>query len=144
MNCNALMITQYEKYGTVGHDEYIENYIHEELSVDISMLSDYNEFLLENNYSDDYIYDDLDMMLEGFSTMDAVRATYFGNFNYSDDYYRFNGYGNVDSMTDYDVVQEMKDNREFLEWYIEQNNLIDWDEAEQDIEDANELIRQGY
>ena len=144
MNYNALMITQYERYGTVGRDEYIENFIHEELSVDISMLSDYNEYLLNNNNGDDYIYDDLETMLSGFSTMEIVRATHFGNFNYSDDYYVFNGYGNIDSMTDYEVIKKMENDTDFLKWYIEENDLINWDDADKDIEDANELIKKGY
>ena len=143
MNETALLLTQYEKYGTVGHEEYIENYIHEEMEIDISMLSDYNEWL-SNNYPDDYIYSDLEEMLEGYSTYQIIQKTYFGNFNFSDDYYRFNGYANIDSLTDTEIIREMKDNREFLEWYIEENSLIDWEEAEKDIEEANNLIKQGY
>jgi hypothetical protein len=144
MNTTAILLTQYEQYGSVGRNEFIENFIHENLDIDISMLSDFNEWLLNNHYEDDYIYDDLEEMLEGFNTMDAVRATYFGNFNYSDDYYRFNGYGNVDSLTDTEIVREMSDNRDFLEWYIEENDLIDWDEADEIIEEANKLIKKGY
>lgn len=143
-NMNALLITQYEKFGTVGHDEYIENFIHEELNISIDMLSDYNEYLLENNDADNYIYDDLEEMLQGMSTMEVVRCTYFGKFNYCDDYYMFNGYGNVDSMTDTEVERLMKNDTDFLKWYIEKYDLIDWDEAEQDIEEANELIAAGY
>lgn len=144
MNTTAILLTQYEKYGTVGRDEFLENFIHEDLDVDISMLSDFNEWLLNNHYGDDYIYDDLEEMLEGFNTMDVVRATYFGHFNFNDDYYRFNGYGNVDSLTDTEIVREMSDNRDFLEWYIEENDLIDWDEADEIIEEANKLIKKGY
>ena len=144
MRDNALLLTQYETCGTVGRDEYIENFIHENLDVDISMLSDYNEWLINNNYGDDYIYDNIEEMLEGCDTMRIIQATYFGNFNYADDYYKFNGYGNVDSMTDTEVIKEMKDNRDFLEWYIEENDLIDWDEADEDIKEANKLIRKGY
>lgn len=144
MNMNALLITQYEKCGTVGRDEYISNYIDEEMEIDISMLGDYNEFLLNNNDGDSYIYDDLEEMLQGMSTIDVVRATYFGEFNFSDNYYRFNGYGNVKSMTDTEIENEMRKNREFLEWYIQENDLIDWDLADNDIEDANKLISQGY
>jgi hypothetical protein len=144
MNTTAILLTQYEQYGSVGRNEFIENFIHENLDIDISMLSDFNEWLLNNHYENDYIYDDLEEMLEGFNTMDVVRATYFGNFNYSDDYYRFNGYGNVDSLTDTEIVREMSDNRDFLEWYIEENDLIDWDEADEIIEEANKLIKKGY
>lgn len=142
MNTTAILLTQYEQYGTVGRDEFLESFIHEDLDVDISMLSDFNEWLLNNHY--DYIYDDLEEMLEGFNTMDIVCATYFGNFNYSDNYYRFNGYGNVDSLTDTEIVREMSDNRDFLEWYIEENDLIDWDEADEIIKEANKLIKKGY
>lgn len=143
-NMNALLITQYERFGTVGKEEYLENFINEELEVSIDMLGDYNEYLLENNYADNYIYDDLEEMLQGMSTMEVVRCTYFGKFNYCDDYYMFNGYGNVDSMTDTEVERLMQNDTAFLKWYIEKYDLIDWDEAEQDIEEANELIAAGY
>lgn len=144
-NMNALMITQYERFGTVGKDEYLENFIHEELEINCDdMLSSYNEWMLENHNADDYIYTDLEEMLQGYSAMDIVRMVSCGEFSYADDYYRFNGYGNLESLTDTEIEKEMRDNTAFLEWYIEENDLIDWEEAEQDIEDANELIKQGY
>ena len=143
-NMNALLITQYETVGTVGKEEYLENFIHEELEISIDMLSDYNEYLLENNDADNYIYDDLEEMLQGMNAMEVIRCTYFGNFNFNDNYYMFNGYGNVDSMTDTEVERLMQNDTDFLKWYIEKNDLIDWDEAEQDIEEANELIAAGY
>ena len=42
--------------------------------------------------------------------MDAIRATYYGNYNYNDDYVKFNGYGNVDSYSEYERIEEIKDN----------------------------------
>ena len=42
--------------------------------------------------------------------MDAIRATYYGNYNYNDDYVKFNGYGNIDSYSEYDRIEEIKDN----------------------------------
>jgi hypothetical protein len=144
-NMNALMITQYERFGTVGRDEYLENFIHEELEIDCDdMLSSYNEWLLNEHRGDDYIYTDLEEMLHGYSTTDIVRIIAFGKYNALDNYYRFDGYGNMESLTDTEIEDEMKDNTAFLEWYIEENDLIDWEEAEQDIADANELIKQGY
>lgn len=145
MNMNALMITQYERFGTVGHDEYIENFIHEELTIDCDdMLSDYNEFLLNNHNADDYIYTDLEEMLQGYSAMEIVRMVSCGDFHYCDDYYRFDGYGNIETLTDTEIESEMRNNMDFLKWYIEEHDLIDWDEAESDRDEANELIKQGY
>lgn len=144
MNNTPLLLTQYERYGSVGHDEYIENFIHEELEINISMLSSYNEWLVNNNYADDYIFEDLEEMLFGCTTMDIVKKVKFGTFSMLDNYYVFNGYGNIDSMTDTEVIRKMADNTEFLEWYIEENSLINWEQAEKDIDKANELIKQGY
>ena len=42
--------------------------------------------------------------------MDAIRATYYGNYNYNDDYVKFNGYGNIDSYSEYERIEEIKDN----------------------------------
>ena len=42
--------------------------------------------------------------------MEAVRATYYGNYNYNDDYVRFNGYGNLESFDEYAKNEEIKDN----------------------------------
>lgn len=55
----AMLITQYERYGTVGVQEYIDYFIDEELEISIDMLYAYNEYLLES-YPDQYIYDDLE------------------------------------------------------------------------------------
>lgn len=143
-NMTALLLTQYEKYGSVGHDEFIENFIHEELEVDISMLSDYNEFLSQNHYYDDYLYDDLDEMLNGYTPTQIVTMTRYGDYNANHNYYCFDGYGNIQGYEEYEVINMMKDNQSFLGWYIEYNDLIDWDEAENDIKEANRLIKMGY
>ena len=42
--------------------------------------------------------------------MEAVRATYYGDYNYSDEYVKFNGYGNIDSYSEYEKNEEIKDN----------------------------------
>ena len=41
--------------------------------------------------------------------MEAIRATYYGNYNYNDDYVKFNGYGNIDSYSEYERIEEIKD-----------------------------------
>lgn len=43
------------------------------------------------------------------SPMEAIRATYYGDYNYNDDYVRFNGYGNIDSFSEYDKDREIID-----------------------------------
>ena len=42
--------------------------------------------------------------------IDAVRATYYGDYNYNDDYIKINAYGNIDSYTKEEKNEEIKDN----------------------------------
>ena len=42
--------------------------------------------------------------------IDAVRATYYGDYNYNDDYVKINAYGNIDSYTEEEKNEEIKDN----------------------------------
>mgnify|MGYP001370473205 CR=1 FL=1 len=38
---------------------------------------------------------------------DAIRAVMFGDYNYNDEYVRFDGYGNLDSFTEKEVQDEI-------------------------------------
>ena len=144
MKNTALLLTQYEKYGTIGKDEYIENYINEDLEIDADMIGDYNEYLINNGYEP--YESDLNVMLEGIDPVEVARKTFYGNFRFADDYFKFNGYANIDSFSEWQVIEEMKKDRDFLEWYIEENDLIDFDgeEVQAVIEEAKMLIACGF
>lgn len=140
----ALLLTQYERFGSVGNDEYLELFIDEYLDIDEDLIGAYNDYRSEQGYE---VYcDDLNEMLYGLEPMEIVQKTYFGDFNYSDDYFYFNGYGNINSILTSQIIREMKEDRAFLEWYIEEYDLIDYDddEVQAAIEEANKLIAQGY
>lgn len=52
--------------------------------------------------------------------MEAVRAAYFGEYRYPDDYVRFNVYGNLKSVSKWDFEQELNDGKdEIVERYAE-------------------------
>jgi hypothetical protein len=53
--------------------------------------------------------------------MEAVRAAHYGEYSYNDDYVRFDGYGNLESLTEYDVERELKDNVDEIMDLIEEN-----------------------
>lgn len=44
--------------------------------------------------------------------MEAVRAVSYGDYNYMDEYVRFNGYGNIESLTTYEWHQELMNEAE--------------------------------
>ena len=41
--------------------------------------------------------------------MEAVRASYYGNYNFNDDFVRFNGYANLESFNDWELEKEYKE-----------------------------------
>lgn len=73
--------------------------------------------------------------------MDAVRASYYGEYNYMDEYVRFNAYGNLESMDEYDVREEhlnMID--DIIEELIEmRHNICVPDEVEEILDRYDEV-----
>lgn len=58
-----------------------------------------------------YEFDDEFFNIHFNNPMEAARATYFGNIqNWLDPYIRFNGYGNLESVGEYEYEMELKDN----------------------------------
>ncbi|AHJ87623.1 hypothetical protein Bp8pC_193 [Bacillus phage Bp8p-C] len=67
----------------------------------------------ELDHYDWYVNDEefFNMFFEG-KTDEVVRAVCFGDFNYGDDYVRFNAYGNLETANEYTIIKEMKDDIE--------------------------------
>lgn len=143
---NALGLTAYEKYGTVGKEEYKEYFKTEYMNFDETDIPRYNEYLASKGYE---IYLDDDMLYSYLNTLDsveAVRATFYGNFNFAEDWHKINGYNNIDSYTETQIVREITNDDEFKEWLIKEDDLIDFEDEEVTsfIAKANEYIRMGY
>ena len=56
--------------------------------------------------------------------MEAVRATYYGDYNFNDNYVKFNGYGNIESFSEYGYEELLKENIEEIT-----ENLIEYVEC---------------
>lgn len=140
------MATQYERYGSVTADEIIDAYIAERVNITIEDLGAYNEYLRENNYYDDEImsWDDLEDYLRDMPPLDAFKLAHNSDFSWNDDYFTFNGYGNLRGMQEYEVVRKMEEDRDFLKWYVEEREPIEDETMEQAIAYCNYLIKQGY
>ena len=60
------------------------------------------------------------------NAMDAVKASYFGSYDFSDEYVKFDAYGNLSSANEYEVEAEYKDyidniTKSLIEHYEEMN-----------------------
>ena len=113
---------------------YLLDHVHE-IDNMRSMISEINSIDGSLDYLDYWDNDE-----EFFNTffynnpMEAVRSSYYGDYNYCDDYVRFNGYGNLESFNDYKLEKEYKEHIDdivnaLLEHYQEisiyDNNLLE-------------------
>lgn len=102
----------------------------------------YREYLIESDRMDDEISDFDEYFFETFfqdNPYEAARATHFGNVNWSDPYIRFNAYGNLETMNDYDVQSEAEDYvEEIYEYPSVWEKYITEDEEEEDDEGDND------
>ena len=62
------------------------------------------------------------MFFEG-KPAELARAIYYGDFNYNDEYIKFNGYGNLETFSKYDYEELLEENIEEIT-----ENLIEYAE----------------
>lgn len=93
--------------------EYFEDH-QDEFAEVIEAVDDYNGYLGDDRY---YSMWDFDEMFSGTSPSDLANLIYFGGFNPNDDYFRINGYGNLES-SDY------KDYSDYIDGYA-MDEIID-------------------
>ena len=62
------------------------------------------------------------MFFEG-KPAELARAIYYGDFNYNDEYIKFNGYGNLETFSEYDYKELLEENIEEIT-----ENLIEYAE----------------
>lgn len=73
----------------------------------ISDINSYDDSLdwLKYQYNDD---DFFNLYFEN-NTIEAVRAVCYGNYKYTDEYVKFNNYGNIESYNKWQIEQEYND-----------------------------------
>ena len=82
-------------------------------------LEDYNYYKNDEEFFDIYFDNKVN---------EAVRAVCYGNYKYTDDYVRFNAYGNLDSCNKFELEDDLKDNvEEIFDTWLElyKDNSVD-------------------
>ena len=137
-------MTAYEKGGDIDFDQGIVDILRDEISEEIT-VSDINEYYVENNYTDDYIYDmgEFDEVFREDNPSNIADRVYFGHYNPNDAYFKFDGNGNVKTFND---VNEVID-KDIEKWFYgnQFEDLITDDDFRNDIiNGTKQLIKQGY
>ena len=108
--------------------ENLLNEIRELLLNDLDTLKDavreLNSWNACLDYLDVYSNDEefFEMFFEG-NPMEVARAIYYGDYNYNDEYIKFNGYGNLETFSKYDYEELLEENIEEIT-----ENLIEYAE----------------
>lgn len=100
----------------------------------------FNDYAREYRSDDElFVFDEdfFNTYFEG-SPMEAVRSCFFGNIkSWNDEYIRFNGYGNLVSMSEWeaekwadDYVQEIYEHEDIWSQYIDESDYEDEEEDE--------------
>lgn len=75
-----------------------------------------------------YEMEQINELLHGDEPLEILRKAHYGNFNWSDDYFTINVYGNLDSINEFKFEKELKDNHdEIVKCY---NELVESGEIE--------------
>jgi hypothetical protein len=113
-----------------------------------------NEYCDQQNCPDDQIYsNDANFFADvyGGDVMEAVRAVSYGDYNYSHDWVKLNGYGNLESMNVIDeddlcesidtIAEEVADNFHNYDhlFDLDPDDFEDEDEEETDEDDDTHL-----
>ena len=71
--------------------------------------------------------------------MELARAINYGEYNYMDDYIKFNAYGNLETVNEYELERELKDAiDDITERVIELKDDIDFSCYSEELKDAIE------
>ena len=85
------------------------------------MVQEINAYNGSMENLDIFEMDMFDEIMNGFEPMEIALKTYYGDFNPNDEYFRFNGYANLESLSEYDLENELLDyENEIIEEY---NNI---------------------
>lgn len=83
-----------------------------------------NEYYEAKQYYDDRIYDfDEYTFRELFTNpWEAMRATVFGDVNMGHDFFTFDGYGNIETLSDW-KIDELFEDSDFQQWAIKNGHI---------------------
>ena len=123
-------------------ENLVKEYLLENEDVLISVVQELNSWngcleYLEFWENDKYFFE---LFYSEINGLEIARAIYYGDYNYNDDYVRIDGYGNLVSYTEYEMIEEIKDYiDEIVENLIEHHdNLYLSDDIKEIFEEAKE------
>lgn len=82
--------------------------------------------------------EELDTYLEGYTPTEIAQKCQFGDFNINDEYFRFDGYENLESCNDWEWKRQLDDSRDEIAEYLLDFSGSVWDDKLQAMLDADD------
>ena len=93
------------------------------------MVQEVNSWDGSLEYYEYWDMEQLDDLFHGVKPTEILRMAHFGDFNWNDDYFTINAYGNLDSYRRLHVITELKDNQDKI--IAHYNELVESGEIEE-------------
>ena len=124
-------------------ENLVKEYLLENEDVLISVVQELNGWNGCLDYLEFWENDEefFELFYSGMNGLEIARAIYYGDYNYNDDYVRINGYGNLESYTEDEIIEKMKDSiDEIVKNLIEEHDgyLYLSDDIKEIFEEAKE------
>lgn len=106
---------------------------------DSDLLSVHREYCEQVNAYDDTIYsmDEFNEIMSGQDADWIANRIYYGDYNPTADYFRFNGYGNIESVFSFQLSEHI-DTDTIAEWITEHENALYNDEIQEILDEFEE------
>ena len=89
--------------------ERLNDLILSDVSLGIGLVNDVNSWDSSLGFLEVFYMDEFNEVMNGIEPLEIANRMFFGNFNPNDEYFRFDGYANLESLDEYEVEQEIKD-----------------------------------
>lgn len=93
----------------------------------ISLVNEINGY--DGSFDNLVAYENDEEFFETFfnhNVMDAIRATYYGDYRYNDEYVRFNAYSNLESFNSYEFESDFFDEIDaIIDWILDNRDNLD-------------------
>ena len=87
--------------------ENLKGLILNDVSIGIGLVNDVNSWDLSLEHLQVFSMDEFNEIMEGYDPLEIANRIYFGDFNPNHEYFRFNGYANLESLDEYDLKDEI-------------------------------------
>ena len=136
----AYQLTAYEQ-GYIDYEKGLIESLY--LSMDIDK---YNDYLIENRYEEFKPFDEYTINEYFVTPYEALRACQFGSVSFNDDWFKLDGYANIETYSNSEIESEMEQNNNFKKWLVEQDyaEFLEDDVREDILKLTRHLINQGF